>query len=304
MTDLVKGRYVFQLTVTDTKGRQNTDIAVVNVREDRRSMGLVEMTVRVDVDRFLQKEKDELTARLSKLFAVTQNAVNVEEITRSTYGAGTMLLFYVTDKNADDDGAPIDGQHVADVVKTKIGLGGKIADYYLETVEPYICRNNCSDHGYCDTRTKQCVCDPFWVANFFKAKFGARPESNCDWSILYLSVAIFSVFLLFVFVFWLVCFCCARKRRGKRRTRYSTLRTSGGGGGVDREGREDILLIPKGVKEKFKMNSLTFSDSDEDSCDENTVFDKKIISMNKGPGTNKGTGNKGVKYRERDHGMQ
>ena len=294
MADLIKGRYVFQLTVSDTRGRSNTDEVIVAVKEDRRSLGLVEMTLRVDVDHFLEKEKNEAIHKLSQILAVGKNAVNVEETTRSTYVAGTMLLFYVDD---DVSGEPMDGQHVADVIKSKIGVGGKITDYVLETIEPYICRNNCSDHGYCDTTTKQCVCDPFWVANIFRARFGSR-VSNCEWSILYLSVIIFSVFLFFVFVFWVVCFCCARKRRGRRRNRYSALR---GDSGV-KDAREDILLIPKGVQEKFKINSLTFSDSDSDSCDETTVFDKKIVSA--GHVRMNGSAKGPVKYRERDHGMQ
>jgi len=41
-----------------------------------------------------------------------------------------------------------------------------------------VCRNNCSGHGYCDRSTKMCVCESFWMQDFFKVHFGTR-ESNC-----------------------------------------------------------------------------------------------------------------------------
>ena len=41
-----------------------------------------------------------------------------------------------------------------------------------------VCRNNCSGHGYCDRCTKMCVCESFWMQDFFKVHFGTK-ESNC-----------------------------------------------------------------------------------------------------------------------------
>ncbi len=47
-----------------------------------------------------------------------------------------------------------------------------------------VCHNSCSNRGYCDRRTKQCVCSMFWLENPFKAKFGKR-QSNCGmWTII------------------------------------------------------------------------------------------------------------------------
>ena len=110
------------------------------------------------------------------------------ELKGSTYGQEMLILFYVRDLNLD---RVLDGKYVADVLKQKVGFGGKLFEYYMERVEPYVCRKNCSDHGYCDKTTKLCVCDSFWTANFLKEFFGEK-ESNCDWSILYLSVALFA----------------------------------------------------------------------------------------------------------------
>lgn len=41
-----------------------------------------------------------------------------------------------------------------------------------------MCQNPCSGHGYCDIRTKKCVCSTFWTQNPFTAHYGNQ-RSNC-----------------------------------------------------------------------------------------------------------------------------
>lgn len=267
LTDLVKGRYIFDLTVTDNKGLIGTDSVTIEVLENPSSLGLVELHIFLDIDNFSEENKKQLIRKISVILEVGKEFVIVEEIAGATYGKGVMILFYVKDSTTE---RILDGKYVADLLKHKVGFGGKLFEYTMQRVEPYICRNNCSEHGYCDKSTKQCVCDSFWTANFIKARFGEK-ESNCDWSILYLSVAVFGLFLMLIGVAWAVCFCFARKKRNKRRARYRALRTT------DPETKEEILLIPKGMKAKFSANSLTFTESDEDSEQETTVFDKKKL---------------------------
>lgn len=43
---------------------------------------------------------------------------------------------------------------------------------------PPACQLNCSEHGRCDSFTKRCVCDPFWMENFLRVQMGDG-ESNC-----------------------------------------------------------------------------------------------------------------------------
>ena len=60
-----------------------------------------------------------------------------------------------------------------------------------------VCRNNCSGHGYCDRSTKMCVCESFWMQDFFKVHFGTR-ESNCGrWLVALLFFCLFVCFFLF-----------------------------------------------------------------------------------------------------------
>ena len=45
-----------------------------------------------------------------------------------------MLLFYVNDPNQE---RIFDGKYVADILKQKIGFGGKLFEYKMMRVEPY-----------------------------------------------------------------------------------------------------------------------------------------------------------------------
>ncbi|XP_066919277.1 dyslexia-associated protein KIAA0319-like protein isoform X1 [Clytia hemisphaerica] len=270
LTDLVKGQYTFQLTVTDDKGLTGSDEVSVYVKENPFSSNLVEMYLGIDINKFTEEDKKQLLRKISVLLEVGSEFVFVQGISDLGFKKGVKLIFYVKDPNFED--RRFDGKFVADTLKQKVGNGGKLFDITMLRVEPYVCRKKCSGHGYCDRVSKKCVCDAFWTANFFKAHLGDK-ESNCDWSILYMSVVIFGAFLLLIGLSWTICFCVARKKRNVRRARYRALRST------DPDGAEDeMLMIPK---DKFTANSLTFSDTD-DKSDDTTVFDKKQRHRNGG----------------------
>lgn len=54
--------------------------------------------------------------------------------------------------------------------------------WLLLTFSPFLllpaCQLNCSDHGHCDSFTKRCICDPFWMENFIKVQL-RDGDSNC-----------------------------------------------------------------------------------------------------------------------------
>ena len=253
-------------------GLKGTTSVTIQVKESPRDRGLVELHLRYDLEAFTEGNKVQLIRKISVLLEVERQSVIFEELQGSTYGHGMMILFYVKDQNLD---RILDGKYVADVLKQKIGFGGKLFEYLMERVEPYVCRKNCSDHGYCDKFTKLCVCDSFWTSNFLKEMFGEK-ESNCDWSILYLSVAVFGIFLIFIGVAWSVCFCFARQRRNKRHARYHVLR----GGDPDQKKNKSILLVPNG-KHRYSADSASaFSDTDSGSEEATTVYEKNHRGSN------------------------
>lgn len=56
-------------------------------------------------------------------------------------------------------------------------LVSDLFDLWL-TSSPPVCQLNCSSHGECDTYTRRCVCQPFWMENFIRSQLGDA-ESNC-----------------------------------------------------------------------------------------------------------------------------
>eukprot|EP00112_Aurelia_sp_Birch-Aquarium-sp1_P020995 Seg554.6 transcript_id=Seg554.6/GoldUCD/mRNA.D3Y31 product="Dyslexia-associated protein KIAA0319-like protein" protein_id=Seg554.6/GoldUCD/D3Y31 len=273
LANLVEGVYTFELKVKDNRGLESTDTALLTVKQDSNSLYLVELYIDVDIYSFTEDNKKQLLRKLSVLLNVDDKNVVLEQIRQAGYGNGIVLLFYVIDPILSDK---MDGLIVANLLKQKVGYHGILSEYKMLRVEPYICRNNCSSHGYCDRNSKLCVCDSFWMQNIFKANYGER-VSNCEWSVLYLSVIVFGIAMALIGLTWALCFCFSRRSRARRRGRYYPIKSED-----NDESKEEIMMISKG-NGKYFAHSLTFTESDEDSEEENTLFDKKRVGNGNGP---------------------
>lgn len=268
LSNLVEGMYKFKLTVADGKGLKGSDVVLLNVREDENSIHLVELYLDVDITKFTEENKEQLIRKLAVILDVQDEDIIVEHLKEAGVGHSLIVLFYVKDKVS----IARDGYEVAGILKEKIGNEEGFFEFRMLKVEAYICRNNCSGHGYCDRSTKTCVCESFWMQDIFKVHFGSK-ESNCDWSILYVTVIIFGIIMAIGGIVWAICFCMGRRRvRGKRRHhRYAVL-------DEDDDRLESMEMLPKGGK--FLSTSLILSDTDVDSDDESTVFEAKKRGMN------------------------
>ncbi|KAL9963286.1 hypothetical protein ACROYT_G032471 [Oculina patagonica] len=268
LSNLVEGMYKFRLTVADGKGLKGNDDVVLTVKEDENSAHLVELYLDVDITKFTEENKEQLIRKLAVILDVQDEDIIVEHLKEAGVGHSLMVMFYVKDKVS---GAK-DGYEVAGMLKDKIGNEEGFFEFGMLKVEPYICRNNCSGHGYCDRSTKLCVCESFWMQDFFKVHFGTR-ESNCDWSILYVTVIIFGIIMAIGGIVWAICFCMGRRRgRGKRRHRYAVIDED------DDDKLESMEMLPKGGK--YLSTSLMLSDTDDDSDAESTVFEARKRTMN------------------------
>ncbi|KAM7429253.1 hypothetical protein ABFA07_019869 [Porites harrisoni] len=267
LSNLVEGMYKFKLTVADGKGLKGTDDVLLTVKEDENSVHLVELYLDVDITKFTEENKEQLIRKLAVILDVQDEDIIVEHLKEAGVGHSLMVVFYVKNKVSKAR----DGYEVAGLLKEKIGNEEGFFEFGLLKVEPYICRNNCSGHGYCDRHTKMCVCESFWMQDFLKVHFGTK-ESNCDWSILYVTVIIFGIIMAIGGLVWAICFCMGRRRvRGKRRHhRYAVI-------DEDDDKLESMEMLPKG---KYLSTSLILSDTDDDSDDESTVFEVKKRSMN------------------------
>lgn len=123
-----------------------------------------------------------------------------------------ILVFYATRESRDLSTQTMNGLDVQKILKEKFWKDYSILGSSISEIRTVVCQNDCSEHGSCDPETRNCVCDTFWMPDIFF--YWGVTEANCDWSILYVIVFIFFVFLVISGVCWGLTYTC-RKRKTK-----------------------------------------------------------------------------------------
>ncbi|XP_040908654.1 dyslexia-associated protein KIAA0319-like protein isoform X2 [Toxotes jaculatrix] len=259
--NLVEGKYSFSLTVTDSKGQTSTDRGTVEVKPDLWERDLVELVLEVSVSQVSHRQRDMLLRQVGVLLGVLDSDIIVREISAFNEHS-TRLVFLVS---GGPGRPPLSGHSVA------LGLRNKLRKqkndfliYKARRVDTVICQLNCSSHGECDSFTRRCVCHPFWMENFIRAQLGDA-ESNCEWSVLYVTIASFMIVVAIATVVWGTVCCCNRRKSKVRRnkSRYKILEAD----------EQDSLELQPPRAARMKpvpaptSSALMRSDSDLDSDD-------------------------------------
>uniref|UniRef100_A0A669F288 KIAA0319 like n=1 Tax=Oreochromis niloticus TaxID=8128 RepID=A0A669F288_ORENI len=262
--NLVEGKYSFILTVTDSKGQSSKGRGTVEVKPDVRERDLVELVLEVSVSQVSQRQRDMLLRQVGVLLGVLDSDIIVREISAFNEHS-TRLVFLVS---GGPGRPPLSGRNVA------LGLRNKLRkqknDFLIfkaRRVDTVICQLNCSGHGECDSFTRRCVCQPFWMENFIRAQFGDA-ESNCEWSVLYVTIASFMIVVAAATFVWGIVCCCKRRKSKVRRSksRYKMLEADEQDClelQLPRAGKLDINT--KGPVPAPTSSALMHSDSDLDS---------------------------------------
>ncbi|XP_059152697.1 dyslexia-associated protein KIAA0319-like [Physella acuta] len=271
LVNLVAGQYQFTLTVEDAEGLQSSDSATVIVNNNAHQKDIVEMILDADIDHFTVANKESLQDQLVLLLqkssedrATTVEFISVDE----DISTGHLCLTFQVLHNEKDSPTIMNGVHALRTLKNKIS-SGKILDYSIVRLDLSVCQNNCSGHGRCDQKTKLCVCEAFWMPNFFTASMFST-ESNCDWSVLYVVIICFIILVAIISSIWAIICCCTSKQckltlKARRRHRYSLLRDA------DDSDKDKIEMHSKGKNGKIQNSSVMISESDL-SSDEETLF--------------------------------
>ncbi|XP_063984178.1 dyslexia-associated protein KIAA0319 isoform X2 [Diachasmimorpha longicaudata] len=252
ISDVLPGRYVFKLKVTDDDGFFSEDIASVIVKPDPQLSHLVELTLNIEAHSLTESQKDSLVLKLQML--LREEVVIVMRDVRAEQRTGrARLVFYVQERGKKNS---IPGVEVVQRLKEKLWQDSGLLQVSVASIDTAICQNNCSGHGVCDEESRQCLCQAFWMQNLIQKYFG-NGESNCDWSILYVIIALMSLIVCWIGLAWgILCLChriCAGKRHSrlkKKPARYSLLQPE-----------------PEDDGSAFSTHKMVLSESDTDSDD-------------------------------------
>ncbi|NXA72461.1 K319L protein, partial [Thryothorus ludovicianus] len=258
LSNLVEGTYTFHLRVTDAKGESDVERTTVEVKPDPRKNNLVEIILDVNVSQLTERQKGMFIRQIGVLLGVLDSDITVQKIQPYTEQS-TKMVFFVQNQPPHQI---FKGREVAWTLKNE--LRKQQSDFLIFRaleINTVTCQLNCSEHGRCDSFTKRCVCDPFWMENFLRVQMGDG-ESNCEWSVLYVIIASFVIVVAFGILSWMVICCCKRRKgKSKRKSKYKIL---------DATDQESLELKPNpkaGGRQKGQVlnTSLMHSESELDS---------------------------------------
>ncbi|XP_021367738.1 dyslexia-associated protein KIAA0319-like protein isoform X2 [Mizuhopecten yessoensis] len=268
LTNLVAGRYIFTLKVTDEEGLESSDSASLVVKDDPHAYDLMELLIDAEIKQFTEEDKANLQHELTLLLPKSTKGDTMVQIVDlgidRSLGAVKVTFYALT--VGKDYRSFRSGIDTLKVLKKKIkDSGSHLLNFRVLAIDTEVCQNNCSNHGHCDIKTRKCVCDAFWMQDLFVSYF-FDGESNCNWSVLYVVIITFMIVVSQAAMVWgIICFCKKRRckckwRTNKKRHRYSLLQE------VDY--KDEVELLPKG---KIQNSSVMISESDF-SSDEETLF--------------------------------
>ncbi|XP_074128854.1 dyslexia-associated protein KIAA0319 homolog isoform X1 [Sminthopsis crassicaudata] len=268
LINLVEGIYTFHLKVMDLQGDSDIDTATVEVRPDPKKTGLVELILQVEVGQLTELQKDMLMRQLAVLLNVLDSDIKIQKI-QAHSDISTVIIFYV------QSGQPVQVIQAVEVARTlHAQLLKEKADFLLFKVlrvDTEVCHLKCSGHGHCDPITKHCICYQLWMENLIQRYF-SDGESNCEWSIFYVTLLAFTLIMLMVGFTWLCICCCKRQKLMKirRKTKYTILDNI--------DDQEKLELRPEfGIKHRsIDQNSSLMKSESEFESDQDTIFSREL----------------------------
>ncbi|XP_030570420.1 dyslexia-associated protein KIAA0319-like protein [Drosophila novamexicana] len=215
LSNVVQGRYVFKLTVSDDQGLTGTDSVSINVHADPMLMNLVQITLPMGLSVVTKSELDSTVQKLQLLLG-DDNKIQIRELKQDLHTEAAVLEFFVMTNNAKGgQSKPMDGLHVERMLRAKLQKDDSILGALYVDIRTTVCQNNCSGHGRCEPSTRACICEAFWMPSV--GFFFSNDEANCDWSILYVFVGVISSCLLLSGIFWGIACACRQTKKPRMR---------------------------------------------------------------------------------------
>lgn len=71
----------------------------------------------------------------------------------------------------------INGFEVEALLKEKLWSGNDIVGMPISDIRTIVCQNKCSGHGTCNSESRACMCEMFWMPDLYY--FWGISEANC-----------------------------------------------------------------------------------------------------------------------------
>ncbi|KAF5285922.1 hypothetical protein FQA39_LY04383 [Lamprigera yunnana] len=225
LINAVAGKYVFNLTVYDKQGLSDIDTVIVTVKNDPKLYYLIEMIIDSDINHVSEAQYRVIKGKLA-LLVQDDAKLQVREIRPESGTNRAVISFYVDNAK----GKPIDANEVVYRLRQKLRMDEGLLGFNVFQLQTTICQNNCSGHGVCDEKSRNCICEAFWMQDLFKIYFGTYEDSDCSWSILYVVLGaictIFSILGLVWGVSYLCCNLLIKKRINSKPSTYKLIEDS------------------------------------------------------------------------------
>ncbi|KRT81386.1 hypothetical protein AMK59_5285, partial [Oryctes borbonicus] len=252
LTDVTFGKYVFNLTVFDEQGLSDTDTVTVTVKPNPKLYYLIDMVVDTDVQHLTEAQYSTLQGKLALL---VQDGTKLQvQYMKVQVGTNKPIITFYTEYA---DGKLVAANDVVKHLHKKLKIDAGLLGFSISKLQTTICQNNCSGHGVCDEQTRKCTCEAFWMEDMFKLYLDDTNDSDCSWSVLYVTVGIILTVLAVTGSIWGAIYLCVNGCSKRRlRMKPSTYKLI-----------EDTEDLPP-----YSSRKADLSDSDTDS---DVVFESR-----------------------------
>ena len=181
LVNLVPGQYIFNLKVWDDQGKSSEDTISILVKENPGKKNVIQAVLEVNITALIQSHVDDFCQSVGLLLRADEGStakvrvLNILPQPNSNY-AVLHFLVELTDEQGNVKVMP--GVKAVNELKMKLRGGADILDLKLLDLDTLICQNDCSGHGTCQQATRTCLCESFWIENFFR-KILMDGQSNC-----------------------------------------------------------------------------------------------------------------------------
>lgn len=156
---------MFKLTISDEQGIKDTDTVSIFVHPDPLLLNLVQLTLPLNISTLTHTTLETIIQKLTLIMGDVK--IHLRDIFEDTRSTAATITFYVEEKRKHSRIPLISsGLDVERYLKKSLKRDGLILGSMFLDVRTVICQNECSDHGICNSDTRTCICEPFWMQSF------------------------------------------------------------------------------------------------------------------------------------------